>query len=268
MDAAFPYRMAVFDMDDTLLGPDKKISPENRHMLDRLRKMNVEVIIASGRFQQSVAQFEADLGFLGWIISSGGAVVSHAATGEVIYEITVPQDLGLQLFVRGREMGISIIGYHQSGIFCDEQTEWTFLYRRRTGQVPIADIPELIDTGLQKLIWITDARRIAELTPKMQEEFRDKLYIVNTEHEMLEFLNPKVNKALAVQALAGRLHIPREQIVAFGDGNNDVPLLEWAGMSVAMAHGRETARRAAKMVSPPGDPATAVARSLEVLLAK
>jgi len=263
MSAAFPYRLAVFDMDDTLLGPDKRISAENRLALNRLRAAGVEVVIASGRFQANLAIFEEGLGFRGWIISSGGAVVSHAATGEVIHEITVPQDLALELFDRGRKAGISLIGYHKSGIFCDAQTEWTALYLRRTGQVPIADIPALIDTGLQKLIWITASERIAELTPRMQDEYRGRLYAVNTEHEMLEFLSPQVNKALAIQVLAKRLDIPREQIIAFGDGNNDVPLLEWAGMSVAMAHGREAARRAGKKISPPGDPGTAVSRSLE-----
>jgi hypothetical protein len=120
----------------------------------------------------------------------------------------------------------------------------------------------LIDAGLQKLIWITAAEKIAELTPRMQEEYRSRLYVVNTEHEMIEFLNPDANKARAVEVLAGRLKIPREQIIAFGDGNNDVPLLEWAGMSVAMAHGREAALRAGKKISPPGDAGTAVARAL------
>ena len=263
MPAPFPYRLAVFDMDDTLLGPDKKISPENRQALDHLRAAGVEVVIASGRFQANIAIFEEGLGFHGWIISSGGAVVSHAKTGEMIHEITVPQDLALELFHRGREAGISLIGYHKSGIFCDAQTEWTELYKHRTGQVPIADIGALIETGLEKLIWTTAPERIAELTPRLQDEYRGRLYVVNTERAMLEFLNPKVNKALAVEVLARRLTIPKEEILAFGDGNNDVPLLEWAGMSVAMAHGREAARRAAKKISPPGDPSTAVARSLE-----
>jgi len=267
MNAAFPYRMAVFDMDDTLLGPDKTISAENRHALDRLRASGVEVVLASGRFQANLAIFEQSLGFLGWIISSGGAVVSQAATGEIIHEITVPQDLAMEVFRRGRDAGYSIIGYHRSGIYCDAQTKWTELYHRTTGQAPIADIPTLIGPGLQKLIWITDLERIVELTPRMQEEYRDRLYVVNTEHEMLEFLNVHVNKALAVELLAKRLGIPREQIIAFGDGNNDVPLLKWAGMSVAMAHGREAARQAAKKVSPPGDPATAVARALDAFFA-
>jgi hydroxymethylpyrimidine pyrophosphatase-like HAD family hydrolase len=100
----------------------------------------------------------------------------------------------------------------------------------------------------------------------MQREFQDRLYVVNTEHEMLEFLHPETNKALAAQALAAKLGIEREAVLAFGDGNNDVPLLRWAGMSIAMAHGRESAKSAAKRVSPEGPPGTAVARSLETLL--
>jgi Cof subfamily protein (haloacid dehalogenase superfamily) len=260
--SAFPFRLAVFDMDDTLLGPDKKISMENRSALDRLRTAGVEVVLASGRYLANLTIFEQSLGFAGWIISAGGAVVSNAATGEIIHEITVPQDFAFELFHRGRDAGMSIIGYHKNGIFCDRQTEWIDLYVRHTGQAPIADIPALIGPGMQKLIWITAAETIADLTPRMQEEYRNRLYVVNTEREMIEFLNLNTNKALAVEVLARRLNIPREEIIAFGDGNNDVPLLEWAGMSIAMAHGREAARRAAKKISPPGDPATAVARAL------
>ncbi len=261
----FPFRLAVFDMDDTLLGPDRQISPENVDALQRLRAAGVEVVIASGRHHQNIVEFEAALGFKGWVISAGGAVVSHAETQELLYEVTVPQDLGLELFHRARAQGISLIGYHRTGIFCDAPSEWIDLYTRRTHQVPIADIPALIGTGLQKLIWTTARERIAELTPVLQREYQGRLYVVNTEHEMLEFLNPKANKALAAQALAARFGIGREQVLAFGDGNNDVPLLEWAGMSVAMAHGRESAKRAAKMVSPLGPPETAVARSIATL---
>jgi len=267
MNSTLSYRLAVFDMDDTLLGPDKELSSENRRALERLRAAGIEVVLASGRFHDNVVLFEASFGFKGWIISSGGAVVRHSETGEVLLEIDVPHDLALELFHRGRKLGLSLIGYHRTGIFCDEQSEWTSLYLRRTGQVPVADIPALIGTGLQKLIWTTAADRIAQLTPELQREYRGRLYVVNTEHEMLEFLSPGANKALAVQALAKRLGIGREQVLAFGDGNNDVPLLEWAGMSVAMAHGRDSAKRAAKKVSPPGPPETAVARSLDELFA-
>jgi Cof subfamily protein (haloacid dehalogenase superfamily) len=266
MKGGIPYRLAVFDMDGTLLGPTHQISPENTRALARLRAAGVEVVIASGRHHSNITEFEESLGFRGWVISAGGAVVSHAATQELLYEVTVPQELGLELFRQGRELGLSIIGYHRSGIFCDRQSEWVHLYTRRTRQVPVADIPALIDTGLQKLIWTFAAERIEQLTPEMTAKYAGRLYVVSTEHEMLEFLSPRANKALATQALAEKLGIGPEEVLAFGDGNNDVPLLQWAGMSVAMAHGRVSAKAAAKKISPPGPPETAVARSLEMIL--
>jgi Cof subfamily protein (haloacid dehalogenase superfamily) len=263
-----PYRLAVFDMDDTLLGPDRQLSDENAAALRQLRAAGVEVVIASGRHASNITEFEHQFGFQGWIISAGGAVVSHSETGEVLYEKNVPHDIGLDLFHRARAVGISLIGYHRSGIFCDASSEWIDLYTRRTHQVPIADISELIGSGLQKLIWTTDRNRIAQYTKELQGEFHGRLYVVNTEHEMLEFLHPETNKALATQALAAKLGIAREAVLAFGDGNNDVPLLQWAGMSVAMRHGRESARNAAKRVSPEGARETAVARSLAEIFAE
>jgi hypothetical protein len=262
---SFPYRLAVFDMDDTLLGPDRKLSSENAAALRRLRAAGVEVVIASGRHASNITEFEHEIGFGGWIISAGGAAVTHTETGEVLCEMTVPQDLGLELFRRAREQKISVIGYHRTGIFCDAPSEWIDLYTRRTHQVAIADIPDLIGSGIQKLIWTTHREHISQLLPGLQQEYRDQLYVVRTEHEMIDFLHPRANKALATQTLAAKLDVRRENILAFGDGNNDVPLLAWAGMSVAMAHGRDSARRAAKKISPPGPPETAVARSVEEL---
>ncbi len=262
----FPYRLAIFDMDDTLLGPDRAISRENVDALHRLLSLGVEVVIASGRHHINIVEFEDTLGFKGWVISAGGAMVRHAETQEVIFEVCLPPALGLELFHRGRTQNISLIGYHRTGIFCDAPGEWIELYMRRTHQVPVADIPELIATGMQKLIWTTAPGRIKELTSQLQSEYQGRIYVVNTEYEMVDFLNTEANKARATQELVAKLGLGREQVIAFGDGNNDVPLLSWAGMSVAMAHGRESARKAAKKISPPGPPETAVARSLAELL--
>ncbi len=262
----FPYRLAVFDMDGTLLGPDRTLSAENVAGLRRLRDMGVNVVIASGRHESNITEFEHQFGFQGWIISAGGAVVSHTETGEVLYEKDVPHEIALDLFQRTRGQDIGVIGYHHTGIFCDAPSKWIDLYTGRTHQVPTANIPELISDGLQKLIWTTDPARISRFNAELTKEFQGRLYVVSTEHEMLEFLHPETNKALATQALCAKLGIAREAVLAFGDGNNDVPLLAWAGMSVAMAHGRESAHRAAKQVSPPGPPETAIARALALLL--
>jgi hydroxymethylpyrimidine pyrophosphatase-like HAD family hydrolase len=92
------------------------------------------------------------------------------------------------------------------------------------------------------------------------------MYVVRTADEVLEIAAPETNKALGAQTVATTLGIDSRNVIAFGDGNNDVELLSWAGLSVAMNHGRESARRAAKLISPPGSPGTAFARAVRAVL--
>ena len=92
------------------------------------------------------------------------------------------------------------------------------------------------------------------------------MYVVRTADEILEIAAPATNKALGAQAVARSLGIESHNVAAFGDGNNDVELLSWAGVSVAMDHGREAARRAAKLISAPGSPGTAFARAVQAVL--
>ena len=262
-----PYRLAIVDLDDTLLGHDKQISPANLDALARLRSAGMEIVIASGRHHLNIAFFAEATQCRGWIISSAGALVRHATSGETLHDLTLPTDLALELWQRGKEAGLSQIGYHGTGIFVEEITPWIRLDTQRSGHAPtLGDLRELARQGLHKLMWSTDAADIDALHPRMAETYRDRLYVVHTEPEMLEFLSPEANKARGALAVADRLCLPREEVVAFGDGNNDVPVLQWAGMSVAMDHGRPAAHRAARLVTPAGPHEEAFARAVALVL--
>jgi hydroxymethylpyrimidine pyrophosphatase-like HAD family hydrolase len=245
-----PYRLAVFDMDGTLLGPDGHVSEANVRALHRLRDSGVEVVIASGRHHSEITIFEQRLGFQSWVISAGGAVIRHAATQELLYKMNLPEERVAELIQRGQQIGARLIGYHDLGVLSDHPAKWNGLDR----------------AGWQKLIWMHAPEQIAHLTGAMEREYQERLYVVCTGHTSLEFLHVQVNKALATQILAEKLGLTSAQVVAFGDGNNDVPLLAWGGMSVAMHHGEESAKRSAKQISPPGPPETAVARGIELVL--
>jgi hydroxymethylpyrimidine pyrophosphatase-like HAD family hydrolase len=90
---------------------------------------------------------------------------------------------------------------------------------------------------------------------------------MDTNHELLEFFAPKASKSFGAKTLAEKLSVNQNETLAFGDGNNDVEILGWAGCSVAMQHGRESARKAAKFVSGDGSPDTAFARAVDMVLA-
>ena len=262
-----PFKMAFIDLDDTLLGPDKAIGRANLRALKRLRSAGVQIAIASGRHHRNITAMD-QIGEQEWVLSSHGSVVRHHRTGEVLAERNLDPAIALPLATRGENLGFSVIVYHRDGAFIERDSDWIQLYAREAGWMPEqADFASLDPTGFQKVIWSDHPARITKCAPELKAEFANRANVLVTNPELLEFFSVTANKAVGAQTLARKLSIRSEETLAFGDGNNDVELLRWAGVSVAMNHGRETARQAARFVSPPGPPESAFARAVELTLA-
>jgi Cof subfamily protein (haloacid dehalogenase superfamily) len=260
-------KMAVIDLDDTLLSPEKDITQANLEALKALRENGFEIIIASGRHHDNIMRFQDRIGRQGWVISSNGAVVRHAETSAMLHELTLTFCQALEVCRYGLERDLTVIGYHRDGAFAEEDSEWTLRYALGAGWQPRrGKLDDLAATGLQKLLLIHSRERIDTIQPEAKRRFGSEMYVVRTDNEILEIAAPATNKAVGAQAVAKALGIDRRNVIAFGDGNNDVELLKWAGLSVAMDHGRESARKAAKLVSPPGSQGTAFARAVQAVL--
>ncbi len=264
-----PYRLAAIDLDDTLLGPDKLISLENAQAVQDLRDNGVHVVLASGRRHENMLRFHQRLGLSGPIVSCNGALVRDAEIDAVYYENLVPADLAADIIEQGDLIEVTQNYYHTNGgLFVREKTMWTELYQTRTGSVVTehGDLADFAGDSPLKILWIADHERIAALLPSALDRYGDRLYITTTDPEYLEFMARGVSKAVGVGVVAERMGVSASEVVAFGDSNNDVPMLEWAGMSVAVGHARPAALAAAKIVAPEGDPETALARAVDVIL--
>lgn len=260
------YQLAFIDLDDTLLGPAKQIGDANLRALQRLRQAGIQIAIASGRHHKNITRLHA-LGRQEWILSSHGAVVRHEQTGELLAETAMPPAFVEQVCARGRELGFSLIAYHREGAFIEQPSPWTALYAQNAGWSPIqADLRTLDPAGFQKVLWSGEPRRIEYFAPGQARDFARDLNVLITNPELLEFFSTHANKAVGAQTLAHKLGIFASQILAFGDGSNDIELLGWAGLSVAMHHGHPAARRAARLTSPPGFPESAFARAVDLVL--
>lgn len=266
MNRAHAYRMAFVDLDDTLLGPDKTISRANLAAIGRLRASGVHVAVASGRHHKNITAI-GEIGEQTWVLSSHGSVVRHEQTGEILLEMTMDRGLVAEVRQRARELAVSLIAYHRDGAFIEEISEWTDLYTRNAGWAPqVVVFDDLPADGFQKLLWSAEPEKIQRLAPSIQAEFGSRLNVMVTNPELLEFLSPAANKAVGAKTLTQKLGVRPEETMAFGDGNNDVEILQWAGMSVAMNHGRPSARRAARLVSPEGAPEEAFARAVDLAI--
>ena len=264
------FALAAVDIDDTLLGPDGRISAANSDAVRELLRLGVRVVLASGRSHANMLRFHRALALGdGPVVSAQGAVVRPAEGGPPWLECTIDPALVTQVTREGLERGFAVQHYRAGAIFVQRRTHWTEHDQSRNDspQIHVDDL--LADgegAGVTKVIWLGEPAEIAAAAPGRVAAYAGAVTVTHTDPPYLEFYAPDASKGAALALVAERLGVPRERVLAFGDGNNDAPMLAWAGLGVAMPHAREAARRAAAFVGPHGDPETALARAVRAVV--
>ena len=268
---ALPYRLAAIDLDGTLLGPTKEISPENLMAVRRLQDAGLQVIVASGRRHQNSIRFQRQLGLHGPIIACQGGLIRDGDTGEVVEAHLLAPETATELVVLGEAQGIDVIYYHLDHLYVGPiYNEFLLLYESRVGERAevVGDLKALGGRDALKVVWYGPPELLRTLRPELTERFAGRADVLSTEQENLEFMPLGVSKASALAKVASDLGMRPAEVMTFGDGENDVPMLQWAGLGVAMAHGNAVARAAAKLVSPPGPKETDFARAVAAIFTR
>jgi Cof subfamily protein (haloacid dehalogenase superfamily) len=249
----FRYKLAAIDLDETLLGPDHQVSERNARAVRSMREAGITCVIASGRMHEATTRYAEQLGLVGPIISYGGAMVRHSGTGEVWQQLAVPAESAAEVVRFCADNGFHLNFYLDDVVWVAERGPWAEFYLRQTGSpmTVVGDLAGFIGKEPTKMILIDTPEKTDELMRYFAERFGPKVALLKTNPEYLEFMNPAASKASALQLVAQRLDIRREETVAFGDGNNDVPMIQWAGLGVAMGSGSPAAIAAADRVAPP-----------------
>src|SRR5271170_3494809 len=211
---SFPFRLAVIDLDDTLLGPDKQVSTANRSAIEQLRAHNVRIVLASGRRHENMARFHRLLDLTGYIISAQGALAKHAETGEIVYDAGLDADLGREIIEEGATKETAVICYHERAVYGHGPGDYLREYTRLSGDhVEECTLAELIDQHMEKVLWAGDPTRIGELAPGARERYAGRADTVVTEPQFLEFTAHGVHKGSALAALSQHLGIERQEVV-------------------------------------------------------
>jgi Cof subfamily protein (haloacid dehalogenase superfamily) len=265
----FPYALAAIDIDDTLVGPDKTIGRENRRAVKKLQNLGCRVILASGRRHANMLPYCEELGLDDYIVSCQGARVEHPRTGQVLRRASLAPADTSSLVSEGLDRGHTVLLWLAEGVFAQAETRWVDVYRGESGNdtVAVADLRTLSDRPTEKVVWAADPALIAEAYADLGERYEGRLSVTVTSDWYLEVTALQAHKADGVAAVAASAGIAREAVLAFGDGHNDVSLLSWAGLGVAMPHGRASARAAARVVGTDGDPESALARAVDLVAA-
>ena len=267
-DQPFPYQLAASDLDGTLLGPRKEISAANAAAVRRLQGAGARFLLASGRRHQNSLRYQRQLGLDGLLISCAGALVKDPRTGETLHEVLIPADLADGLVAEGEAAGCTVVYYHRDHLYVAETNHWTELYESRVGEraerFP-GSLRGLNGEAALKIVWYGEPSALTQMRPALEKKYADTLTILPTDKENLEFMAADATKARALEVVCRHYSVARGATVAFGDGENDAPMLRWAGLGVAMDGGSERAREAAGLVSPAGGPEESFARGVEAV---
>lgn len=263
----FPFQLAAVDLDGTLLGPDHEVSPENAAALARLQARGVIVAIASGRRYQNSMRLHRSLGLKGPIISCQGALVIDPETEEVFEEHFLPPALASELVADGESRGYSVIYYHRRRLCVARRDHWIELYESRIGEKAevISDLHSLEGAEALKVVWYGEPADVQAARSGIEAKYRNRADVIATDPENLEFMLAGIDKGVGLRAVIKHYGMQIERTLAFGDSENDVPMLRLAGLGVAMDGGTEIALKAAGLIGPAGPPETSFARAVNAV---
>jgi Cof subfamily protein (haloacid dehalogenase superfamily) len=246
--------LVASDLDGTLLAPDLSLPPALPGALRALAAAGVVFAVCTGRMFRSARAVAAQMGIdRGLVVCYQGAMVADLADGAVLLHTRMRPEDAADVVRRMRVLGRHVNAYIDDEMYVDEVDKWALHYTRHTG-VELNEVDDLEAEVLRrpptKLVAITDADDVTRILPDLQRRWRGRLFVERSQPEYIEFAAGGVGKGVTLQWLCDRLGLRRERAVACGDGDNDVDMLRWAGLGVAMAEAAPEVRAAAGVVLP------------------
>jgi Cof subfamily protein (haloacid dehalogenase superfamily) len=256
----------ALDMDGTLLRPDKTISPRTLAALTACMEKGIHVMLATGRGPESVEPYRARIGATGPQLYYNGAEVLDMPSRKFIHGKLLKVEAARFLAELSRKTGCYFQGYFPSNalagasfavkdpakeaLLADRLGEESDYYRKTSGLQPQAgDLLEALSLpearGIIKGMFIVDESRHAELREAIAERLGDEVSVVRSSPLYLEILAAGVSKGDGLIHALEYLGLDAAGALAFGDEENDLPMLEAAGFSAAPANSSQNALDAA-----------------------
>lgn len=254
------YKMLVTDMDYTLLNKEKQVSERNKNALKAAMDKGVHVIVATGRIYTSALYYAKLLGISTPIIASNGAIIREEHTDKTMYQCLLQDDAIKEMIRLTREQGLFCHLFSRDTIYTEKitnvsyrYTEWN-KYMAVEDQVKIKLLDSFEDMTPDEKKEIFKAVVVDSDDSKLQyireEVLKSGLVTVSRSlSDNIEVMNKEVSKGNAVAKLAEIYQIDPSEIITIGDNENDISMIEYAGLGVAMGNAEQCLKDKANYVT-------------------
>ncbi len=245
-------RLFVFDLDGTLIDHEARISPRVEAAVRLAQALGHTITIATGRSCPPTRLFARRFGIVSPIICYQGAVIQDVITRKTIFHRPLPLELARRIARWGTARGLDITAYRNDVIYLEEIRKEPEFYDRWFG-LPLVLVDDLADSlreEITKFIVTVEPEDAPAILAEARSLFGDEAQVVRSHDFFIEFVAKGVSKGDALARLAEYLGVPRARVVAVGDNENDLEMIRWAGVGVAMGNSPEVVKREADWVAP------------------
>lgn len=253
------YKFLALDIDGTLTNSKKEITPAVHSEIRRLQENGIPVALVSGRPVLGIKHVADELDFSSYncyIFAFNGGKVIDCRTNEVVFSQPIPIPLAHEVCQAAEEYNMAIVTYKGQYIIASEPENQYTKQESYITRIPVRGVESMeeeIDFEPDKFLFVGEPSRLEALLPVMQKRFEGRLNIFRSEPFFMEIVPLGIDKAKSLDRLLETLHMDSSQLVACGDGFNDVSMVNFAGMGVAMGNACEETKAVANYIAPSCD---------------
>ncbi len=252
-------KILALDLDGTLTNSEKKISAHTKETLKRAMEAGVTVVLASGRPLVGIKPLAKELelsNYRGYILAYNGGQIIDCHTGKEVYQNVLSAGRVSSIYEAARKFGVAMLTYDGEDIITEEDNDPYVLRECFINKVKvrkIEDIVRYVTYPVPKCLVVGEHEKLLPVRDHLKEKYGDELSIYFSEPFFLEIMPLGVEKSASLELLLNRLQLDREELMACGDGLNDLTMLQYAGLGVAMGNACKEAKEAADHITAAND---------------
>lgn len=246
-------KLIAVDLDDTLLNSQVQISEENKKVIKECQEQGIHFTFATGRMFRAAVNFAKEVKLDLPLITYQGALVKTIAEEEIQHHV-IEKEVAVEVIEFLKDFDLQLNVYMNDHLYVEKMNDYGDHYVSLSGVGhEITKFPQGLITDPTKILLAGDEKILEKAQVEGEKLFGNKLTITKSKSYFLEFGNKKSKKSIALKDLGESLGIKREEIMAIGDGMNDLDMLEFAGLGVAVENGNSQVKEIADYITESND---------------
>ncbi len=249
------YKLLVLDLDGTLTNSKKEMSARTKETLIKAQERGITIVLASGRPTYGIVPLAEELELAkygGYILSFNGGTIINWKTKELIHESVISSEKLPLLHDIAVQNEVEIISYQNENIISEAPENEYVKYEAFLNKMSIKEVKsfsEAIQFPVPKCLIVGNPEKLVLLEKEMNGIFGYEMSIYRSEPFFLELMPSNIDKAQSLQKLLLYTGNTREEMIACGDGFNDLSMIKFAGMGVAMANAQPAVKEASDFIT-------------------